>query len=161
MSGSLYIAQSHCQQGGEEHALQKYGKDVEWLIKDVEESLQIYFSFKFLRVLQKENSKKVKEILNYLLENAIIYFDPQFADVYKKYEFDMQEEFVKLAKGLNVLVDYYISRHYTRTAMLRDLEEETGLDRELCQYISEKIWENYQMLQMELVINLIQQKDAD
>ena len=57
-----------------EEILQKYGKDVEWLIKDVEESLQIYFSFKFLRVLQKENSKKVKEILNYLLENAIIYF---------------------------------------------------------------------------------------
>lgn len=136
-------------------------QDLNWLLEEVEQSLEVYFIFAFLRKLQEVNDKTVEEILDYLLDNAIIYFDPQFSNEYKQFGLESQQEFVNIAKGLNWLIDYYISCHYTKTAMQRDLEDETGLNSKLCKHIAEKVWENYQVLQAEFIINFMKKSDTE
>ena len=58
--------------------------DGTWLLKDIENSLKIYFSFSCLRKIQEKQSEQVKTVLDYVFENAILYYDPQFMNEYEK-----------------------------------------------------------------------------
>ena len=98
--------------------------DGTWLLKDIENSLKIYFSFSCLRKIQEKKSKI---------------------------------DFLNVAKALNALVSFYLNRHFSSKIMLKDLEEETGLNAELCSYIVNIIMEDYQKLQLNFIIDSLQE----
>ena len=54
---------------------------------------------------------------------------------YEKYNCKSKIDFLNVAKALNALVSFYLNRHFSSKIMLKDLEEETGLNAELCSYI--------------------------
>ena len=110
--------------------------DGTWLLKDIENSLKIYFSFSCLRKIQEKQSEQVKTVLDYVFENAILYYDPQFMNEYEKYNCKSKIDFLNVAK---------------------DLEEETGLNAELCSYIVNIIMEDYQKLQLNFIIDSLQE----
>lgn len=131
--------------------------DGTWLLKDIENSLKIYFSFSCLRKIQEKQSEQVKTVLDYVFENAILYYDPQFMNEYEKYNCKSKIDFLNVAKALNALVSFYLNRHFSSKNMLKDLEEETGLNAELCSYIVNIIMEDYQKLQLNFIIDSLQE----
>ena len=50
-----------------------------------------------------------------------------------------------------------MNRHFSSKIMLKDLEEETGLNAELCSYIVNIIMEDYQKLQLNFIIDSLQE----
>lgn len=130
------------------------GEEGEWILKDVEKSLKIYFAFSMLRKFGEKDEVKTKKAIDYMFENVVIYFDPHFSNNYYQFQYENQEQFIENAKTLDALVSYYVGRHYTRKAIENDIQDETGLSESLCDYIAEKIFANYTTLQMNFIIDI-------
>lgn len=126
----------------------------EWLLEDVNESLNRFWALEPLRNMQKDKEKCI-EIIQYFCDNVILYFDPQFANKYLSFGFETAEIFWKIAQAIDGLVGYYVSRHYTAQAIKKDLQEETGFDEYICEYISDWIKANYQTLQLNVLMDTI------
>ena len=131
------------------------GDDGAWILKDVEESLKIYFDFSHLRELGRNSSDMATNTLDYLLENAVFYYDPQFANNYYRFKYESRKQIIDNAKALDALVTYYVGHHYTKNAIKNDMSEETGLLDSVCDYVAEQICKNYQMLQMNFIMNMM------
>lgn len=129
-------------------------KGEKWLLERVNNSLEPYFAFGFLRAWQIENIERCKIFIEYVFENVIIRFDPKCAPKYCNKEKVSTSEFIKAAKILDSLVDYYIKCHFTSRAIVDDLIHETDLEKSICEYISQKIDENYLTLQLKVTIDL-------
>lgn len=127
--------------------------DCDWLIKDVRASLNVYFDVEPLRKMQ-DNSDKSLEIVKYLFDNVIIFYDPQFIKEFIKFGFDTPKDFCNIAQALDGLIGFYIRRHYNIQAIKVDLEEETGFAEYLCEYICNVIKENYNTLQLNLLLDM-------
>lgn len=122
----------------------------DWMLDEIEDSLKIYYSLEHLRQNQTE---KVKEVIDYFFENAILYYDPQFVNNYQQFQYEEKSEFWNTAKALDGLIDYYIKHHYTTKAIIKDLEIETGMSIDSCIYIGRIIEKNYQTLQLNCIID--------
>ena len=129
-----------------------------WILKSVEDSLETYFSFEQLRIIQERSLSEAEEILRYLFENVIIYYNPKFPRKYRDFGFETVSKFLDLTIGLNGLVDFYIRSRYTIDIIKEDLADETGLKEELCELVAGIIKENYQTLQMGLIMSYLRKK---
>ena len=126
-----------------------------WILKSVEDSLETYFSFEQLRIIQERSLSEAEEILRYLFENVIIYYNPKFPRKYRDFGFETVSKFLDMTIGLNGLVDFYIRSRYTIDIIKEDLADETGLKEELCELVAGIIKENYQTLQMGLIMSYL------
>ena len=129
-----------------------------WILKSVEDSLETYFSFEQLRIIQERSLSEAEEILRYLFENVIIYYNPKFPRKYRDFGFETVSKFLDMTIGLNGLVDFYIRSRYTIDIIKEDLADETGLKEELCELVAGIIKENYQTLQMGLIMSYLRKK---
>lgn len=129
-----------------------------WILKSVEDSLETYFSFEQLRIIQERSLSEAEEILRYLFENVIIYYNPKFPRKYRDFGFETVSKFLDMTIGLNGLVDFYIRSRYTIEIIKEDLADETGLKEELCELVAGIIKENYQTLQMGLIMSYLRKK---
>lgn len=129
-----------------------------WILKSVEDSLETYFSFEQLRIIQERSLSEAEEILRYLFENVIIYYNPKFPRKYRDFGFETVSIFLDMTIGLNGLVDFYIRSRYTIDIIKEDLADETGLKEELCELVAGIIKENYQTLQMGLIMSYLRKK---
>ena len=129
-----------------------------WILKSVEDSLETYFSFEQLRIIQERSLSEAEEILRYLFENVIIYYNPKFPRKYRDFGFETVSKFLDMTIGLNGLVDFYIRSRYTIDIIKEDLADETGLKEELCELVAGIIKENYQTLQMGFIMSYLRKK---
>ena len=129
-----------------------------WILKSVEDSLETYFSFEQLRIIQERSLSEAEEILRYLFENVIIYYNPKFPRKYRDFGFETVSKFLDMTIGLNGLVVFYIRSRYTIDIIKEDLADETGLKEELCELVAGIIKENYQTLQMGLIMSYLRKK---
>lgn len=133
--------------------------DSGWLIKEMRDSLDVFFALDKLREMQKDK-EKCKAIVQYFLDNVILFFDPQFVNEYATFGFEAAETFLNAARSIDGLIGYYVSRHYTKQAIRRDLEEETGLEEDICEYISDWITQNYHTLQINVFMDMFSANDS-
>ena len=136
----------------------QFGDKGNWILKSVEDSLDTYFSFEQLRIIQERSLSEAEEILRYLFENVIIYYNPKFPRKYRDFGFETVYKFLDMTIGLNGLVDFYIRSRYTIDIIKEDLADETGLKEELCELVAGIIKENYQTLQMGLIMSYLRKK---
>ena len=129
--------------------------DSSWLLEDVISSLEIFFEVSELRKMQSSDEKKAKKVIDYLFDNAIVYFDRQFANAYDELGFETQDSLYNTARVLDGLIGYYIRQHLSPKAMKRDLRMETEFGEEVCEYLVRKISENYHTLQMNTLMDMI------
>lgn len=129
------------------------GEDGNWLLEDIRKSLIAFFSLSFLREMQKDNPEKGKNVIKYLFENVVLYFDPQFANVYLEFGFESLDMFIDTARTIDGLIGYYISHHYTMEAIKKDLKDETEFSDHVCDYVVGLIKENYQTLQLNVIMD--------
>lgn len=102
-------------------------------------------------IIQERSLSEAEEILRYLFENVIIYYNPKFPRKYRDFGFETVSKFLDMTIGLNGLVDFYIRSRYTIDIIKEDLADETGLKEELCELVAGIIKENYQTLQRDLL----------
>lgn len=128
--------------------------DSEWLDNHIINSLEPYFTFEFMRQLQENEFKQCFEFIDYVFDNVIVRFDPQCAIRYCNEHKITTDIFIDASKMLGGMVNYYINQHYTDNAIIKDINEETSLNVEICNYICKKINDNYLTLQLNAIIDL-------
>lgn len=135
--------------------------DFHWLLDDVKKSLEFFFTLSELRELQNKNEDKAKKIIDFLFDNVIVYFDRQFANMYNEFGFETLESFFDTARALDTLTEYYVSQHLPMNAINIDLKSETEFSDNICKYLTDKIRENYQTLQLKIVMDMLQMERRD
>ena len=132
-----------------------FDHSADWILEEIRKSLHVFFSLSTFRTINNRNSDLGARIIEYCFENVILRFDPQFATAYEELGYETVQEFVDTARCLDGMIEYYTVRHWTRDAVVRDLEIETGLGVKTCEYIALKMEENYSLLQMNVMIDML------
>ena len=124
----------------------------EKLIKTAKSMLQIYMEFSLLRELEDRSDESVRGLLSTIYNKYIVRFEPGYLNNFANKKYD-EEVLGNLVACITYLTDYYIARSYTMQGIIKDLEDESGLSQENCEYWGELIEQNYSMLKMNYIVS--------
>lgn len=127
----------------------------DWVLEEIRKSLQVFFSMSEFRNIDDRNHDEGRQIIDYCFSNVILRFDPQFAAIYEEFGFETLQSFIDTARNIDGLVGYYVARHWTESAIIRDLKDETGLKTQTCEYIASNVEKNYNLLQMNVMLDMM------
>lgn len=122
------------------------------LIEDANSMLRIYKELLLLRELEDRNDESVRGLLSTIYNKYIVRFEPGYLGNFANEKYD-QDAFGNLVASITYLTDYYIARSYSMKGIVRDLEDESGLSQENCEYWGELIEQNYSMLKMNYIVS--------
>ncbi len=120
-------------------------------IRDIQETLEFYSGFSFLRDIEENNELELRGLLSIIFQKYIIRFEPGYMNRLINTTYD-GKELIRVANQMKYLTDYYISRSYSVQGIIRDLQDETGLMEENCAYWADMIEQNYRGLKMDYLI---------
>ncbi len=124
----------------------------EKLIKTAKSMLQIYMEFSLLRELEDRSDESVRGLLSTIYNKYIVRFEPGYLNNFANKKYD-EDVLGNLVACITYLTDYYIARSYTMQGIIKDLEDESGLSQENCEYWGELIEQNYSMLKMNYIVS--------
>jgi len=124
----------------------------EKLIKTAKSMLQIYMEFSLLRELEDRSDESVRGLLSTIYNKHIVRFEPGYLNNFANKKYD-EDVLGNLVACITYLTDYYIARSYTMQGIIKDLEDESGLSQENCEYWGELIEQNYSMLKMNYIVS--------
>lgn len=126
-------------------------KVIDALIRRAQGMLSFYKAFSFLRNLEKRNEDALKGMLASVYQKYIVRYEPGYLNQMVNEKYD-KERLTDVVNRINYLTEFYVSRSYNVFGMMRDLQDETGLSWESCEYWAELIDQNYQVLKMNYIL---------
>lgn len=120
-------------------------------ISEIQETLEFYVGFSFLRDLEKTDELELRGLLLTIYQKYIVRFEPGYLNYLMDTKYN-GEKLVRVADQMKYLTDYYISKSYSVQGIIRDLQDETGLVQENCVYWANMIEQNYMALKMDYLI---------
>lgn len=114
--------------------------------------LDMYYASEALRELEKKDPARIRTAVDYIFERVILRFESGYERSYDKYEFKTEEEFTESAGVLDSLAVYLVTGNLHKTTMIEVIYDNTRLTKENCQYIADKINENFVLLQRKLIV---------
>ena len=114
--------------------------------------LDMYYASEALRELEKKDPARIRTAVDYIFERVILRFESGYERSYDKYEFKTEEEFTESAGVLDSLAVYLVTGNLHKTTMTEVIYDNTRLTKENCQYIADKINENFVLLQRKLIV---------
>ena len=105
-----------------------------------------------LRELEDRSDESVRGLLSTIYNKYIVRFEPGYLNNFANKKYD-EEVLGNLVACITYLTDYYIARSYTMQGIIKDLEDESGLSQENCEYWGELIEQNYSMLKMNYIVS--------
>lgn len=124
------------------HALEKY----------VKEDMFAFYYTAVLREKAKESIDDTLQLIEDFYQNIIIRTNPHFFEQYKRLGFASEAAMKKTVFVLDSMTQFVIEKNYTQAAAAEMLEDLTRLDRTICLYIAQKIEDNFQSLQMKVLL---------
>lgn len=130
-------------------------ENTEKLVESVKKTLHLYTEFAVLREWEAKNRIELKGLLDIIYQKYIVRYESGYLEQLKN-EVLNGEKLKSLAEMMDYLTDYYISRSYTRKKIVQDLQDETGLMEETCEYWADLIEQDYMALKMNYIITGIE-----
>ena len=121
--------------------------------KRIKLSLNRYSSYKKIRDIAIESEFQAKYVLDTIWNMCILRYNAnyEFED-----DFPMtKEEFARTTNELDKLVNYCVYRQLHIKSIYKQLQEETGLPETICNYMAEKIDNDFEKLKLNFIINTI------
>lgn len=124
----------------------------EKLVEEAEDMLWIYEKLSLLRELEDRDEAALRGLLSTVYQKYIIRFEPGYLNSVSGGKYD-GEVLRQLSACMANLTDYYIIRNYSLRGMVKDLEDESGLSKENCEYWADLIEQNYLSLKMNYIVS--------
>lgn len=124
----------------------------ERIIGMTEQSLEYFYAMAPIRNIEGEKSETISNIISFVFNKYILRYEKNYFTAALEYGLE-GEELKKIARCLDVLVSYYVQKHYGRQTIAEDLKDETGLDEGTIDIIVNLIEENYQKLQFNEILD--------
>lgn len=126
------------------------------LIEKGMEMLWFYQKLSVLRELEDKDDKALKGLLSTVYNMSVVRFEPGYLDRLANEKYG-KETLLDVSACVANLTDYYVARSYTRRGIVKDLEDESGLSSENCEYWAELIEQNFLVLKMNYIISELQE----
>ena len=128
-----------------------------WISEWVQNRMKGYWNSNVVRKMT--NIEMAKNFMRSAFENYVLRFDPAFLNKCSEYGMK-KEEMNNFLKTVDALTTYYISRHYTKEAIRKDFNLETGFELDLCDFYAGLVEENYMVLLMNNIMDrLLNEED--
>lgn len=118
----------------------------------IDDMLDMYYASEALRELERRDPARIRTAVDYIFERMILRYESGFEKLYDKYEFKTEEELAQSANVLDSLTTFVVSRNFYKATMNEVIYDNTRLSKENCQYIVDKINENFVVIQRKLII---------
>ncbi|MCI8994384.1 MAG: hypothetical protein HFI31_02895 [Lachnospiraceae bacterium] len=130
-------------------------KACEALMEETERTLRFYIQFEPLRDLDSRDRVALKGLILSIYQKYIVRLEPGYIKMLNL-EGIRSEELQEIARYMDYMTDFYVSRSYTRWGIIRDLLDESGLSEEICDYWAELIEQNYMQLKMNYIVESLE-----
>lgn len=114
-----------------------------------------YKSLETLRDMQDSDINTIFRLINDIFEYNIIRNDTSFSEKYEEYGLKSEKEMESIMVTLCTLAKYYVVSRYTKSSIILDFSEETGLNEEVSSIMADKIDRNYNQLQMVFLLSAL------
>ncbi|MBP3460456.1 MAG: hypothetical protein J6K58_14735 [Lachnospiraceae bacterium] len=119
-------------------------------------TLMHYKNFAIVRQLEESNRELAAVLFQNIMDKFVLRLDFDFQETYEIYNAKSEEEFYDFLESYDTLVSYYVQRHYSRKAIVKDIIEETEISDEDAEVFADLIGRNYRDLQLNLIIDSLQ-----
>ena len=126
------------------------------LIKYIKEMLAPYYSFEPLRVIESGKPEKVHKIIDFIFNELILRFNPDFSKGYRKLGFQKEEDFEEVAFAISSLSNYVARKNYSKSVIRDMFQEVSRLNKENSAYIAEIIDHNIRELQLTVILDTLE-----
>ncbi len=120
------------------------------------------FAFYFTAVLREKSNQSTEDtikIIDFIYQDFIIRNNPDFFDQYKQLGFTDKESLQKTVFVLDSITEFVIEKNYTQAAIAEALEDLTRLNKSICVYVAQKIDDNFQSLQIKVLLQKLNKID--
>lgn len=129
------------------------------LLNYVKGKMKGYYRMAPIRELEKTSPDTVTNILGQILDNFVFRFDPRFCRTYyEELGFKELTDLYGVAITLDSLVSFVVKDNYTKEAIGAFLAEITYMSKTTCEYLAEKIDQNFEQLKLTIILNQFGQK---
>lgn len=118
----------------------------------IDKILEAYNAINPLRVLEIQDIQKAKKLVDIIFDQVILRLNPNVQDRYAEFGLGNQEEFFNVGGVLNSICTVIVSQNLHKDAMSGMIRFNTRLSREISEYISDKIDQNFESLKMQLIL---------
>ena len=116
--------------------------------------LRFYMDFSFLRELEMRDEMALRGLLAVIYQKYIVRYEPGYIQRMEVGKYS-GGKLMEIVSRITYLTDYYIIKSYTVKGIMDDLQDETGLSWENCEYWADMINQNYQELKMNYILEQI------
>lgn len=121
-------------------------------------TLKHYYAWKVVRDLETRDKERISMLFQNVMDKFVLRLEYDFQETNSLYGVEDQGVFYELLESCDMLVTYYIRRHYSRKEIVSDVVEETEVERESAEIFAELIEKNYNGLQMNVIIDMLARK---
>lgn len=116
----------------------------------IKRKMQTFEGFKVLRDLEKKDSYKTKFCIDLIWSSYIVRYNP-YLNI-ETHSPISENEYISVADRLDAFVDMCVVRQLCASAICKELEDETGLSNDVCQYMAKKIDDDFEKLKLNFII---------
>ena len=116
----------------------------------IKRKMQTFESFKVLRDLEKNDKIKAKFCIDLIWNSYILRYDP-FLD-FDSSSIISEKEYFSIGSCLDSFTDVCVVRLLCGSAISKELEEDSGLSTEICQYVAEKIDNDFEKIKLNYIV---------
>ena len=109
----------------------------------IDDMLNMYYASEALRELERKDAARVRTAVDFIFERVILRYESGYEKSYEKYEFKTEDD------GLTTFI---VSRNLYKATMMEVIYDNIRLTKENCQYITDKVNENFVTLQRRLIV---------
>ena len=124
---------------------------VQKLMEETGKTLRFYMHLAPLRKLENRDKTALKGLLTAIYQKYIVRLERGYLRQLHLEECT-NEELYEIARYMDSMTDFYVSRGYTRQGIIQDLQDETGLSMDACGYWADLIEQNYMLLKLNYIV---------
>lgn len=125
-----------------------------FISKRIETELNLSIDLQYLRAA----GSKIGYILEEIVNNMIVRYDPEFVSEFENFGFKNRNEFIRMCQALTNIFFTHTARTYTMNAAKKDFEEITGLKTPYSDVYALLFEKSYKEIQIQHLVNYVWSK---
>lgn len=119
----------------------------------VDDILSAYNAIAPLRAMEIKDGGLAQKIVDCVFDENILRYNPYLYMRYEEYELLSEDVFIDITTVLSSMCTFLVSQNSHYSIMEKFIYDHTRLSKKLCRYIADKINDNFEKIQMCLIMD--------
>lgn len=118
----------------------------------IEDMLSMYLTAEPLRVMEVKEYDMLIKVIDDIFDEAIIRFNPEFADAYEEYGFISRDMFIDNISVMETLSSFAVKKNFSLNAIEKLTYRNIRLSKKTCHHIANRINKAFDQIRFKLII---------